>query len=137
MVGETLFERVEVLLREDRRGHEHGHLAVMDHRQVAVLVPTTILAQQHFDTFKERLADYPVKIGLLSRFRSPKEIKETIAQVKDGAIDVVIGTHRLLSKDVAFKDLGLIVIDEEQRFGVAHKEKLRKLRTQVDVLTLT
>jgi len=128
--GDVGYGKTEVAIRA-------AFKAVMDHRQVAVLVPTTILAQQHYDTFKERLADYPVKVGLLSRFRSPKEITETIANVALGAVDVVIGTHRLLSKDVQFKDLGLIVIDEEQRFGVAHKEKLRKLRTHVDVLTLT
>jgi transcription-repair coupling factor (superfamily II helicase) len=128
--GDVGYGKTEVAIRA-------AFKAVMDHKQVAVLVPTTILAQQHFDTFRERLADYPVKLGLLSRFRSPKEIKDTVARIAAGDADIVIGTHRLLSNDVVFKDLGLIVIDEEQRFGVAHKEKLRKLRTQVDVLTLT
>jgi transcription-repair coupling factor (superfamily II helicase) len=128
--GDVGYGKTEVAIRA-------AFKAVMDHKQVAVLVPTTILAQQHFDTFRERLADYPVKIGLLSRFRGPKEQKDTVAKLARGEVDIVIGTHRLLSKDVEFKDLGLIVIDEEQRFGVAHKEKLRKLRTQLDVLTLT
>ncbi len=128
--GDVGYGKTEVAIRA-------AFKAVMDHRQVAVLVPTTILAQQHYDTFRERLADYPVKIGLLSRFRTPREVKDTLVKVAAGEIDIVIGTHRLLSKDVVFRDLGLIVIDEEQRFGVAHKEKLRKLRTQVDVLTLT
>ncbi len=128
--GDVGYGKTEVAIRA-------AFKAVMDHKQVAVLVPTTILAQQHWETFRERLADYPVKVDLLSRFRGPKQIKETIAKLKTGDVDIVIGTHRLLSKDVEFKDLGLIVIDEEQRFGVAHKEKLRKLRTQVDVLTLT
>jgi len=111
--------------------------AVMDGKQVAVLVPTTILAQQHFETFRERFADYPVRIEVLSRFRSRKEQNQVIKGLKDGTVDIVIGTHRLLSKDVQFKDLGLLIIDEEQRFGVVHKEKLKQLKTNVDVLTLT
>ncbi|MEO6461531.1 MAG: transcription-repair coupling factor, partial [Candidatus Eisenbacteria bacterium] len=128
--GDVGYGKTEVAIRA-------AFKAVMDHKQVAILVPTTILAQQHWDTFRERLADYPVKVGLLSRFRSAKQIKETVAKLATGEIDIVIGTHRLLSKDVQFKDLGLIVIDEEQRFGVTHKERLRKMRTQLDVLTLT
>ncbi len=128
--GDVGYGKTEVAIRA-------AFKAVMDHKQVAVLVPTTILAQQHYDTFRERLAGYPVKVELLSRFRGPKEIKASVARIKSGEADIVIGTHRLLSKDIEFKDLGLIVIDEEQRFGVAHKEKLRKMRTQVDVLTLT
>ncbi len=128
--GDVGYGKTEVAIRA-------AFKAVMDHRQVAVLVPTTILAQQHFDTFRERLADFPVKLELLSRFRSPKQIKEAVAKLAIGEVDILIGTHRLLSKDVQFKDLGLIIIDEEQRFGVAHKERLRKMRTQVDVLTLT
>ncbi|MCF6156914.1 MAG: transcription-repair coupling factor [Candidatus Brocadia sp.] len=111
--------------------------AVMHGKQVAVLVPTTILAQQHYATFSERMADYPVKIGVLSRFKTRREQKETLEKVAAGSIDILIGTHRLLQKDVYFKDLGLVIIDEEQRFGVEHKERLKKLRQMVDVLTLT
>jgi transcription-repair coupling factor (superfamily II helicase) len=128
--GDVGYGKTEVAIRA-------AFKAVMDHRQVAVLVPTTILAQQHYDTFRERLADYPVKVDLLSRFRTPKQVKESLARLAAGETDVIIGTHRLLSKDVAFRDLGLVVIDEEQRFGVTHKERLRKMRTQLDVLTLT
>lgn len=111
--------------------------AVMFGKQVAVLVPTTILAQQHYVTFSERMADYPVKIGVLSRFKTRKEQKETLEKTAAGSIDILIGTHRLLQKDVYFKDLGLVIIDEEQRFGVEHKERLKRLRQMVDVLTLT
>ncbi|HOW91457.1 MAG TPA: helicase-related protein, partial [Anaerolineaceae bacterium] len=111
--------------------------AVMDGKQVAVLVPTTVLAQQHFETFRQRLHPYPVKVEMLSRFRSPKEQDEIVLKTMVGEIDIVIGTHRLLTGDVAFKDLGLVIIDEEQRFGVTHKEHFKKLRTEVDVLTLT
>ncbi|MGR3176785.1 MAG: transcription-repair coupling factor [Candidatus Anammoxibacter sp.] len=110
---------------------------VMNGRQVAVLVPTTILAQQHYRTFTERMADYPIKIGVLSRFRTKKEQKITLEMAATGAIDIVIGTHRLVQKDVHFKNIGLVVIDEEQKFGVEHKERLKKLRHVVDVLTLT
>ena len=106
-------------------------------KQVAVLVPTTILAEQHGRTFTERLADFPVRIEVLSRFRTPKEQKAALAELASGAIDIVIGTHRLLSKDVVFKDLGLLVVDEEHRFGVKHKERLKELRLAVHVLTLT
>ncbi|MFO0795727.1 MAG: transcription-repair coupling factor, partial [Candidatus Brocadiaceae bacterium] len=111
--------------------------AVMFGKQVAVLVPTTILAQQHYNTFSERMADYPVRIGVLSRFKSRSEQKEVLEKTSAGAVDILIGTHRLLQKDVYFKDLGLIIIDEEQRFGVEHKERLKKFRQIVDVLTLT
>ena len=111
--------------------------AANDGKQVAVLVPTTILAQQHYATFSERMRDYPLRVDLLSRFRSPKQQAETARGVKSGAVDIVIGTHRLLSKDLRFKNLGLIVVDEEQRFGVSHKEKLKEMRENVDVLTLT
>ncbi|MEP9412561.1 MAG: transcription-repair coupling factor [Candidatus Brocadia sp.] len=111
--------------------------AVMSGKQVAVLIPTTILAQQHYVTFSERMADYPVKIGVLSRFKTRREQKETLEKTAAGSIDILIGTHRLLQKDVYFKDLGLVIIDEEQRFGVEHKERLKKLRQMVDVLTLT
>ncbi len=110
---------------------------VMNGRQVAVLVPTTILAQQHFRTFTERMADYPVSIDVLSRFRTKKEQKETLEKAAAGSVDIVIGTHRIVQKDVLFKDIGLVIIDEEQKFGVRHKEQLKKLRTVVDVLTLT
>lgn len=111
--------------------------AVMNGKQVAVLVPTTILAQQHYSTFSERMADYPVKIDVVSRFKTRREQKETLEKTSAGLIDILIGTHRLLQKDVYFKDLGLVIIDEEQRFGVAHKESLKKLRQMVDMLTLT
>ncbi|MEG0156997.1 MAG: TRCF domain-containing protein, partial [Anaerovoracaceae bacterium] len=106
-------------------------------KQVAVLVPTTVLANQHYYTLKERFEAFPFKVEMLSRFRSEKEQKNTIEKMKNGSVDVIIGTHRLLSSDIEFKDLGLLVIDEEQRFGVAHKEKIKKLRQNVDVLTLS
>jgi len=109
----------------------------MDGRQVAVLVPTTVLAQQHFNTFRERMADYPVRIELLSRFRTRRAQQRVIKDLAAGAVDIVIGTHRLLQNDIGFKDLGLVVIDEEQRFGVMHKEKFKMLRKLVDVLTLS
>ena len=128
--GDVGFGKTEVAIRA-------AFKAVMDGRQVAVLVPTTVLAQQHFNTFRERMADYPVRVELLSRFRSPREVKRVIADLAAGAVDIVIGTHRLLQKDIAFKDLGLVVIDEEQRFGVLHKEKFKQLRRLVDVLTLS
>jgi transcription-repair coupling factor (superfamily II helicase) len=111
--------------------------AVMDGKQVAVLVPTTVLAAQHHATFGQRFAAFPLEVRILSRFVSPKEQAATIAGLADGSVDVVIGTHRLLSKDVRFKDLGLVVVDEEQRFGVAAKERLKQLRREVDVLTLS
>ncbi|HEV7126545.1 MAG TPA: transcription-repair coupling factor, partial [Ktedonobacterales bacterium] len=128
--GDVGYGKTEVALRA-------AFKAVLDQRQVAVLVPTTILALQHFNTFSERLKPYPVRIELLSRFRSEKEQKEVLADLALGRVDIVIGTHRLLQKDVVFNTLGLLVIDEEQRFGVAHKERLKQLRTEVDVLTLT
>jgi transcription-repair coupling factor (superfamily II helicase) len=102
-----------------------------------VLVPTTILAEQHWNTFRERFAPYPVRVEMLSRFRSPTQQKAVLAGLAAGTIDVVIGTHRLLSKDVSFKNLGLLVVDEEHRFGVAHKERMKQLRKSVHVLTLT
>jgi len=111
--------------------------AVNDDKQVAILVPTTVLALQHFNTFQERLKDYPVKVEMLSRFRSRMEQKKILEWLKTGKIDIIIGTHRLLSKDVCFKDVGLIIIDEEQRFGVQHKEKLKQLKINADVLTMT
>ncbi|MGM8215707.1 transcription-repair coupling factor [Bacillaceae bacterium W0354] len=130
LCGDVGYGKTEVAIRA-------AFKAVIDNKQVAVLVPTTILAQQHFETFQERFKEFGVNIGLLSRFRSPKEQKETIDQLRKGLIDIVIGTHRVLSNDVKFKDLGLLVIDEEQRFGVKHKEKIKQLKTNVDVLTLT
>ena len=110
---------------------------VMDGKQAAVLVPTTVLAQQHLNTFVERLNGFPVRVEMLSRFRSGKEQQATIQGLKQGSVDIVIGTHRLLSKDVGFKDLGLVIVDEEHRFGVGHKEKLKQMRQMVDVITLT
>ena len=111
--------------------------AVLDSRQVAILVPTTVLARQHLETFRQRFADYPVTVDMLSRFRTAAEQKRTIERTAAGQVDIVIGTHRLLQRDVHFKNLGLVVIDEEQRFGVTHKERLKKMRAEVDVLTLT
>ncbi len=111
--------------------------AVQDGKQVAVLVPTTLLAQQHYNTFTERMAQFPVNIRMLSRFATPRETEETLAQLADGSADIVIGTHRLLSPTVRFKELGLVIVDEEQRFGVEHKEYLKQLRTNVDVLTMS
>ncbi|MHA7304935.1 transcription-repair coupling factor [Arthrobacter sp. TMN-49] len=111
--------------------------AVQDGKQVAVLVPTTLLAQQHFETFNERFSGFPVRVAALSRFQTTKESKEIVEGVRTGSVDVVIGTHRLLSKDFGFKDLGLVIVDEEQRFGVEHKEALKKMRTNVDVLAMS
>ena len=130
LCGDVGYGKTEVAIRSAFKG-------ILDGKQVAVLVPTTILAQQHYETFKERFADYPVNISVLSRFRSRKEQTATLKGVKDGTIDIVIGTHRLLSKDLVFRDLGLLIVDEEQRFGVTHKEKIKQLKTNVDVLTLT
>ena len=130
LCGDVGYGKTEVTLRA-------AFKAVMDGKQVAVLVPTTVLAQQHYDTFRSRLAAFPVQVEMLSRFRTPQQQDRIIRDLRQGNIDIVIGTHRLLSQDVSFKDLGLVVIDEEQRFGVAHKEHLKQLRTSVDVLTLT
>jgi transcription-repair coupling factor (superfamily II helicase) len=130
VAGDVGYGKTEVALRA-------AFKAVADGRQVAVLVPTTVLAQQHFNTFSERFAPFPARVELLSRFRSPREQKAVIESLGRGTADVVIGTHRLLSKDVAFKNLGLLVVDEEHRFGVRHKEQIKRLRTSVDVLTLT
>jgi transcription-repair coupling factor (superfamily II helicase) len=128
--GDVGYGKTEIAIRA-------AFKTVMYGKQVAVLVPTTLLAQQHYRTFVDRMADYPVNIEVLSRFKTRKEQKEILEDLKEGNVDIVIGTHRLVQKDVTFKDVGLIVIDEEQRFGVAHKEKLKKLRESVDVLTLT
>ncbi|MES2200876.1 MAG: transcription-repair coupling factor [candidate division FCPU426 bacterium] len=130
LCGDVGFGKTEVALRA-------AFKAVMAGQQAAVLVPTTILAQQHYNTFAARLAAFPVRLGLMSRFRSAKEQKQTLAGLKDGSVDLVVGTHRLLSRDVAFKKLGLIIVDEEQRFGVAHKERLKRLRHQVGVLAMS
>jgi len=130
LCGDVGYGKTEVAIRA-------AFKAAIEGKQVAVLVPTTILAQQHFETFKERFSGFPMEIHVLSRFRSRKEQKETIKGLSQGTVDIVIGTHRLLSADVKFKDLGLLIVDEEQRFGVAHKEKLKQLKTNVDVLTLT
>ena len=111
--------------------------AVQDSKQVAVLVPTTLLVQQHFETFTERFEGFPVNVAAMSRFQTTKEINETIKGLEDGSVDVVIGTHKLLNPKIKFKDLGLVIIDEEQRFGVEHKETLKALRTNVDVLSLS
>jgi transcription-repair coupling factor (superfamily II helicase) len=128
--GDVGFGKTEVAIRA-------AFKAAIDGKQVAVLVPTTILAFQHFKTFKERLKDFPIEIDFLNRFKSAAQKKETIAKVKEGKIDILVGTHGILGKEVHFKDLGLMVIDEEQKFGVGHKEKLKTLRTNVDCLTLT
>jgi transcription-repair coupling factor (superfamily II helicase) len=128
--GDVGFGKTEVAIRAAYR-------AVMDGRQVAMLVPTTVLAQQHYQTFRERFKTYPVVIEMLSRFRSPLEQREVLQRLGEGKVDIVIGTHRLLQKDVAFRDLGLVVIDEEHRFGVSHKERLKQMRKLVDVITLT
>jgi len=128
--GDAGFGKTEVAIRAAFR-------AAMDGKQTAVLVPTTILAEQHYQTFQARLAKYPVRIEVLNRFKTREQQKQVIAKIAQGTVDIVVGTHRLLQKDIVFKDLGLVVIDEEQRFGVTHKERLKKLRTLVDVLTLT
>jgi len=130
LCGDVGYGKTEVAMRA-------AFKAVMDGKQAAVLTPTTVLAYQHFDTFRQRFAPFPVKIELLSRFRSSKEQKDVVKRVESGEVDVVIGTHRILSKDVGFRDLGLVVVDEEQRFGVAHKERLKQLKKRVDVLTLS
>ncbi|HTV66181.1 MAG TPA: transcription-repair coupling factor [Bryocella sp.] len=128
--GDVGYGKTEVAMRA-------AFKAVSDNRQVAVLAPTTVLAFQHFNTFRQRFAAFPLKVEMLSRFRTPKQQKETIAKIEAGQVDIVIGTHRVLSKDVKFSDLGLVIVDEEQRFGVRHKERLKQLRKEVDVLTMS
>lgn len=128
--GDVGYGKTEIAIRA-------AFKAVQEGKQVVYLVPTTILAQQHYNTFVQRMKDFPVRIDLLSRFRTTAEQKKTVADLKKGMVDIVIGTHRVLSNDVAYKDLGLLIIDEEQRFGVTHKEKIKKLKENVDVLTLT
>ncbi len=128
--GDVGYGKTEVALRATL-------MAVLGGKQVAVLAPTTVLAEQHFVTFSDRFSDFPVRVAVLSRFRTKAEQQATLAALAEGKVDVVVGTHRVLSRDVRFRDLGLLVVDEEQRFGVTHKERLKELRTQVDVLTLT
>ena len=128
--GDVGYGKTEIAIRAALK-------AVQENKQVVYLVPTTILAQQHYNTFVQRMKDFPVRVDLLCRFRTPTEQKKTVADLKKGLVDIVIGTHRVLSSDVEFKDLGLLIIDEEQRFGVAHKEKIKKLKENIDVLTLT
>ena len=128
--GDVGYGKTEIAIRA-------AFKAVQEGKQVVYLVPTTILAQQHYTTFTQRMKDFPVRVELMSRFRTPAEIKKTVTDLQKGLVDIVIGTHRVLSDDVKFKDLGLLIIDEEQRFGVAHKEKIKKLKENVDVLTLT
>jgi transcription-repair coupling factor (superfamily II helicase) len=128
--GDVGFGKTEIAIRA-------AFKAVQDSKQVAYLVPTTILAQQIYNTFVERMKGFPVNIALLCRFRTPQQIKKSIEDLKAGRVDIVVGTHRLLSKDIRFKDLGLLIIDEEQRFGVTHKERIKNLKQEVDVLTLT
>ncbi len=130
IVGDVGYGKTEVAMRG-------AFKAVMDNKQVAVLTPTTVLAYQHFESFKQRFAAFPVKIELLSRFRSAKEQKEVVKAADEGKVDILIGTHRILSADVKLPKLGLVVVDEEQRFGVAHKERLKQLKKKVDVLTLS
>jgi len=128
--GDVGYGKTEIALRA-------AFKAVMDGKQVAVLVPTTVLAQQHFDTFTQRMSGFPVEVRMLSRFQTPREQRDTLNGLIKGSVDIVIGTHRLLSRDVFFNDLGLMIVDEEQRFGVAHKEKIKSKRANIDVLTLT
>lgn len=128
--GDVGFGKTEVAIRA-------AFKAITGGKQAAILVPTTVLAEQHWRTFRERMSDYPIRVDLLNRFRTPSEIRDTIAGLADGSVDLVIGTHRLISGDVQFKNLGLIVVDEEQRFGVAHKEKFKQIFRQIDVLTLS
>jgi transcription-repair coupling factor (superfamily II helicase) len=130
LCGDVGYGKTEVAMRA-------AFKSVVDSKQVVVLAPTTVLAFQHYETFRRRFAAFPVKIDMVSRFRSPRELRDTLAGVEAGKVDIVIGTHRLLSRDVKFHDLGLLVVDEEQRFGVAHKERLKELKHNVDVLTLS
>lgn len=128
--GDVGYGKTEIALRA-------AFKAVQDGKQVVYLVPTTILAQQHYNTFSQRMKDFPVRVDLMSRFRTPSQVKKTVEDLKKGMVDIVVGTHRVLSKDVRFKDLGLLIIDEEQRFGVTHKEKIKQLKENIDVMTLT
>jgi len=130
LCGDVGYGKTEVAMRATFK-------AIMDGKQVAVLAPTTVLSYQHYQTFRSRFAAFPARVELLSRFRSPKEQKEVVAAVESGAVDILIGTHRILSRDLVFKDLGLVIVDEEQRFGVAHKERLKQMKKRVDVLTMS
>ncbi|MGC2245141.1 MAG: transcription-repair coupling factor, partial [Terriglobales bacterium] len=130
LCGDVGYGKTEVAMRA-------AFKALSDNKQVAVLAPTTVLAFQHYETFKQRFAAFPVKVEMISRFRTPKQVKEILERTAVGKVDILIGTHRLLSKDVKFSDLGLLVVDEEQRFGVRHKERIKQIRTQVDVLTMS
>ena len=130
LCGDVGYGKTEVAMRA-------AFKAVSDNKQVAVLAPTTVLAFQHFKTFKQRFAAFPVKIDMISRFRTAKQQKEIVEKVDSGQVDIVIGTHRVLSKDIKFTDLGLVIVDEEQRFGVRHKERLKQMRKEVDVLTMS
>src|SRR4029079_11968899 len=130
LVGDVGYGKTEIAVRAAFKAVQAG-------KQVAVLVPTTILAEQHGRTFLERLADFPVTVEVLSRFRTAKDQKAAVARLAAGQTDIVIGTHRLLSPDVTFQDLGLLIVDEEHRFGVKHKERLKQLNLETDVLTLT
>ena len=130
LCGDVGYGKTEVALRA-------AFKAVLDSKQVAILVPTTILASQHYNNIVERFSKYPANVQMISRFRTKSEQEKIIKDIRSGVVDVVVGTHRLLSEDVKFKDLGLLVIDEEQRFGVKHKEKIKQLKENIDVLTLT
>lgn len=130
LCGDVGYGKTEVAIRA-------AFKAVMDGKQVALLVPTTILAEQHYKNIKNRFSDFPIKIDMVSRFRTAKQQKEILQKVKEGNLDILIGTHRLVSKDIQFKDLGLLIVDEEQRFGVKQKEKIKGIKKNVDVLTLS
>src|SRR2546423_2122705 len=130
LCGDVGYGKTELAMRAAFKAVEFG-------KQVAVLVPTTVLAEQHYRSFKERMVNYPFNVDSISRFKSPGQQRETLKKLKAGELDVLIGTHRLVSKDVHFSDLGLVVIDEEQRFGVTHKERLKQMRKTVDVLTMS
>jgi transcription-repair coupling factor (superfamily II helicase) len=130
LCGDVGYGKTEVAMRA-------AFKALSDNKQVAVLAPTTVLAFQHYETFKQRFAPFPLTVEMISRFRTAKQVKEILQRVEAGKVDILIGTHRLLSKDVKFADLGLLVVDEEQRFGVRHKERIKQMRTEVDVLTMS
>src|SRR5437899_3973882 len=130
LCGDVGYGKTEVAMRA-------AFKALGDGKQVAVLAPTTVLAFQHFETFKRRVQPFPVRVEMLSRFVPPKELKQVVVDVAEGKVDIAIGTHRLLSKDVEFKDLGLVIVDEEQRFGVKHKERLKQLKQTVDVIAMS
>src|SRR5579864_8933191 len=130
LCGDVGYGKTEVAMRG-------AFKAIADSRQVAVLAPTTVLAFQHYQTFKQRFAAFPVRVEMISRFRTEKEQKKVLEELEAGKVDILIGTHRVLSKDVKFQDLGLLVVDEEQRFGVAHKERLKQMRKEIDVLAMS